>query len=903
MPPDPPIAPAHDAPPVTRALPRVPGTLLGALLPRAERDELLAELAAEFGERAAAGGERGARRWLWHQALRSAPALLRWTWWRGRTGFTPRANDYRPGGPMLTTWITDARYAARRLRARPAYTLLAVLTLALGIGGTAAVFGVARPVLLDPLPYAHTEEVGVFWMGGWWTEEEFVFMRGKFSGFRAVAAYRPGDVTMRDGDAPARLVPGISSSAELFDVLGARPALGRGFQAGDDAPGAEPVAVLSHGLWRELGGTAAVLGSRVTLDGTPRTVVGVMPPGFWFPDPSVRIWTPRALNPEGRNGSYTFVGRVAPGQDVSRLDPSIRRITATLGERFRYVANADKLRDPVITPLRSELLGSMRPAVVATFAAMGLILLIACANVAALMLGQVEGRASELAVRSALGANRGRLVQQLVVEALLVGVGAGVVGAGLAGAGFRLLARALPIGAWGENAAFDWTMFAVALGVAIAAVLLVVLVPSFSLWRGEVSAGPGQGLRGALSGARTGGVQGRGGRIERGLVVAEVALAMLIASGAALLVRSVTNLYAIDPGIETEGIAVVDVVSRAEMPAAERGRVIEALLPTLRSLPGVRSAAVTMKIPLRGGGDSFGLAPEGRAESERVNTYFRIVSADYFATMGIRLRDGRTFDASDRPIDPDSSGAMAVVVNEAFARKHFPGTSPIGRRIAGGFDATQTIVGVVADVAEAALTDGPEPSAYYLGSQAPWFGNRETFVLRTARPGDAAALLDAARRTVQRTAPALAVQETTTMARVLDRAVGPARQIMSLLTLLAGLALVLGAVGIYGVMSHFAARRKRDWAIRVALGLPASRVVTHIVRQGASLVGVGIVLGALGTAALARLLATFLFGVGTVDPLAFAAASAALLLIGLAAAFVPARRAGTVDPALVLREQ
>jgi hypothetical protein len=421
-----------------------------------------------------------------------------------------RLSPWRAHVPQL-----DRRRALRRPSpARPAgYALVAVLTLALGIGGVAAVYGVARPVLFDALPYAHAREVGTFWMGGSWTEEEFVHLRGRIPGFRQVAAYRPGDVTLREGDAPARLVPGITTSAELFEVLGARPLIGRGFRPGDDTQGAEPVVVLSYGLWQELGGRPTVLGSRITLDGAARTVVGVMPRGFWFPDPAVRIWTARALDPEGRNGSYTLVGRVAPGQDVAALGAPgapgapgggpLARLTAMLDERFDYPADWDKTKDAAVTPLRDELLGTMRPALVATFVAMGLILLMACANVAALMLGQVEGRSTELAVRSALGANRRRLTQQLVVEALLVGLTAGVAGAGLAAMSFRVLARALPLGAWGESAAFDWTLFVAALLVAVGAVLLVVLVPTTSLWRGD--------LRGTLGSTRTGGIQGRGG--------------------------------------------------------------------------------------------------------------------------------------------------------------------------------------------------------------------------------------------------------------------------------------------------------------------------------------------------------------------------------------------------------
>jgi hypothetical protein len=296
----------------------------------------------------------------------------------------------------------------------------------------------------------------------------------------------------------------------------------------------------------------------------------------------------------------------------------------------------------------------------------------------------------------------------------------------------------------------------------------------------------------------------------------------------------------------------------------------------------------------------------GRQQAEETTTYFRIATPDYFATMGIRLRDGRTFDRTDRRFTAADTGdglEMAIVVNEALARKYFAGENPVGRVLGGGFGARQRIVGVVADVAEARLTDAREPVRYFLAGQAPWFGNTATLVLRTTRADDAERVLDAARATIARVAPGYAVQGTTTMQRVLDAAVGPARQIMVLLTLLSALALVLGAVGIYGVIAHFAARRRRDWAVRVALGLRPSRVVAAVVGQGAALVGVGVAVGVVGTVALARLLASFLFGVGTIDPLAFAAAAGALLLVGLVAAFVPAWRTGATNPAVVLREQ
>ena len=793
---------------------------------------------------------------------------------------------------MLRTLVADARYAARRLRARPTYSLLSVLTLALGIGGTAAIFGVARPLIFDPLPYAHADEVGTFWFGGSWTEEEFLHLRGSFPGFREVAAHRSGDVTMRDGDAPARLLPGLTVSSELFDVLGARPLIGRGLQQGDDAPGAAPAAVISYGLWQELGGTASVVGSRITLDDVPHTVVGVMPRGFWYPDPSIRVWHTRPLDPEGRNGSWTLLGWTAPGVDVHHLEEPLRRLRGMLAERFTYSEQWDKTRNPVVTPIRDELLGPMRPAIVATFAAMALILLIACANVAALMLGQLERRNTELAVRSALGATRGRIAQQLLVEALLLGVVAGLVGAAMAAAGFRVFVQSLPIGVWAENASFGWSIFGVALAVALVAVLLVVVAPAVVLWRGS--------LRDALSRARTGGIQGRGGRLEHGLVIAEVALAMLIVSGAALLVRSVRNLYAIDPGLRAAGVAVIDVVPSDQSSSAQRRTAMEDAATAVAALPGVRSTSVGQRLPLRGPSNNFGISIPGRPDLPRATTFFRVVTPGYFETLGIRLLSGRTFATTDRG---DSTATdVPIVVNEALVRKYFPNENPLGKIVEGGYGVPQRIIGVIADVAEGNLTDEPKPARYYLGGTVSWWGTG-SIVIRMQRDDDAPRILDAARRTVNRVSPSLAIEGVTTMQRILDSAVGPARQIMSLLAVLSSLALVLGAIGIYGVISHFATRRKRDWAIRVALGLTGSGVVRHVVGQGAALVLAGVVLGALGTLALARVLATFLFGVSAIDPIAFSAASAMLLAIGLLAAFVPARRAGRVDPSLVLREE
>jgi putative ABC transport system permease protein len=282
--------PQPDWPPLARRLLRL-------ALPAAERDEIIADIHRDFLARST-DDPRAARRWLWKQCLQSVPALLRWSWRRETSGYESPANAFRPGDPMLSTFLADARYAARRLWTRPAYSLLSILTLALGVGGTAAVFAIAKPMMFEALPYANADEVTTFWFGGSWNEREYTFIRGKVPGYREVALYVPNQITLRDGDGPLRLLPAIRASSELFDVLGARPVLGRGFRPGDDVPGAEPTIVLSYGLWQELGGDQSVLGRRLTLDGSPRTVVGVMPKGFWFPDPSTRILVPRPVHPD-----------------------------------------------------------------------------------------------------------------------------------------------------------------------------------------------------------------------------------------------------------------------------------------------------------------------------------------------------------------------------------------------------------------------------------------------------------------------------------------------------------------------------------------------------------------------------------------------------------------------------
>jgi predicted permease len=373
----------------------------------------------------------------------------------------------------------------------------------------------------------------------------------------------------------------------------------------------------------------------------------------------------------------------------------------------------------------------------------------------------------------------------------------------------------------------------------------------------------------------------------------------MIASGAALLARSVANIYAVQPGVRVDGVAVVDVVFDSTLDRASREKTIDELERALRELPGVTSVGAGQQLPLRGGGYRAGLRIDERPDIENAATEYRIVTPGFLESLGFALRRGRAISADDR-----AEAERVVVINEAFARRYFPGLDPIGRSIGGDIDQKRSrIVGVVSDAAEKRLTDAAEPVRYVAVAQIPWIDDAQSIVLHAA-PGVAeTSLLEPARRTIARVAPTAAVQQTTTMRRVLDTSVGPARQVVSLLSLLTGLALILGAVGVYGVMTHFVTRRRRDWAIRIAIGLPGSRVITHVLGHGALLVSAGIVAGIVGAAMLTQLLSSFLFDVGARDPIAFATAGAALFGVGIVAAFVPALRAGMADPLKALRGQ
>ena len=874
---------------VRRRLPFGVGAIFRILLPIAEQDEVLSELSAEYADRVIRDGNAAARRWALRQALGSVPALLRRGWWRGMTGFEPQANRLRPGGPVFESWIIDARYAVRHLLRRPVYAIVAVVTLALGTAGTAAVFSLVQRILLDPLPIAREEQVGVLWFGGSWNEQEILRLRPDFPGFQRMGAYRPTHATLEVAGQPLRMISGAAVSSELLDLLGTPPLMGRTFKPGEDLVAAEPVAVLSHSLWKELGSDSNIVGKALQFGGVSRTVVGVMPPGFWFPSPETRVWTAAHMNPENRSGLYTLVGRIADDQSIAQMNGPLQAIASRLAANFQYLdPQWDKTRSPSIESVREYFVGDVRPALIATLVAVALILLIASANVAALVLGQIDARANELGMRAALGATRQRLIQQLLIESLLLGGLAGVTGAAIAAGGFTVLLQSLPLGVLADTAQLDWRVFWSAMIAAMSASVIVAVVPGVALWRGG-------SLQTVLATTRTGGVGPRGGLLESALVVGQVALAVLLCAGAGLLIRSVVNLRALESGIKTDRAVVIDATLPARLTLDQRKLAIDAVLRELAALPGVQHVAATQRLPLRSSGYNFGIAVRGRGNLNQT-TAFRMVTEDYFAAMGMTVRRGRNFSPSDR-----TSSERVVVINEALAAKFFPNEEPIGQVIVTFGDSGERIIGVVSNAAEARLIDGAVPARYVLSQQMPIVPEQVSLVVRTSDT-NVAPLMQAARRTIEQERRDLAVQETTTLQAVFDMSVGPVGQVVMLVTLLTVLALALGAVGVYGVISHFVQRRSREFGIRLALGQSPTLIVRRIVTRGVVLVALGGVIGITAALLLASLLGSMLYGVEAADPLSMAGALAVLLAVGVFATLIPARRASRLDPVVILRQ-
>jgi predicted permease len=877
----------------TPRVPRIFEALLAVTLPPEEQGAALGDLAEEFQRIEREEGRAVARRWYRRQVLSSLRSSLQRRAWRRHRGFTGGSRPFEPSRPTSMNGVGhDLRHALRSLLRQPMYLVVAVLTLGVGIGGTASLWSVIHDTLLRPLPYADDEELVGLWDPFSWRAPELLLMRDHWpQSFESAAGYTTISVTFRLPEGPTSQYNTTRSESALLEVLGTPPLLGRWFEPGDDAVGAAPVVVLGHDVWRDdMGGDPSALGRTVVVDGLERTVVGVMPRGFFFPDPSYSLYVPGPIAPDNNSGMYAVIARLPPDRTIDEMGPALDRATGVLGENFTYSnPEWDRSRGAELIPLRTEMVGDVRRALWLTLVAVGLILAMAVANVAALALSRTRARRQELAIRTALGAGRVRIGRQLLVEAGVVGSLAGVVGVIFASAAFEAIVRSLPLTReLSLGLAVDWRVFAVAFVLSIAAALAVGSAPVVSILRRAPRSGLGSVSRSVTS---------RGG-LERVLVVMEMAMAVVLITGAGLMLRSVGALYEVDPGFDPDGLLKVTVtMGERDFESAQRARTLEELAERLESIPGVESAAAVQVPPLWGSGWNFGLTIEGREPTNR-STLYRIVTPGYFATAGVDVLRGRDFERTDA-----ADAEVVTIVNEAFAREYFADEEVLGARVDAGLGSGfARIVGVVEDEAIAGLREPVGPARYVMGRQFEYATENNTFLVRTSMD-PVISLAEAVRYAVREADPRIAVSDLETMNAAYQRALGRTGQLVWLLSALGVLGAIIGAVGVYGVVNQFVARRTREWGVRLALGQSPRRVVGQVMSRAAGLVALGVLFGT-GAAWLgAGTVSALLYGVAPRDVASFAVSAGALALVGLVAAAIPAHRAARVDPVVSLQAE
>jgi predicted permease len=798
------------------------------------------------------------------------------------------------------TWLDDLgrdlRVGARGLRRARGFTIVAVLTLGLGIGGALALYGAVYALLVRPLPFGAGDRIEVFWFDQSWRGEEFDHIRDGGRAFDLLAAYGNGMLTLRQ-DGNRVPVPTVMASAELFDVLREPAFLGRTFRRGEDRPGAEPVVVLAHALWQqEIGGDEGLVGRTIDLDGTPTTVIGVMGPDFFFPDPEQRAWRPLALDPAdpaySSNGWLVVIGRTAAGATPARVRADVLAIAARLGERFSYPSEWDKTVGAHSVPLRTHLFGEVRPVLRLLQAATALLLVMALVNVAALLLSRMVDRGHEMRLRAALGAGRGRLVRQVLAESVLIAAVAGGLGILFAIGSFGALAARLPLGGgFGDAIRLEPRLVVAAFGGAILLGVLVALAPLQRLLR-DRPASLRPGARG-----ETGASRPASGWLQPVLVATQIVVAVLMVAGATLFSRSAAHLYRVDIGLNPEGVGALTVGVDPATPGGPRAWVPR-LLEDVRAVPGVERAAFGVRLPLRDGGIQGSTAVRDRPEltgEAALNAYFRPITPDYLETMGMRLLEGRNFTGGDR-----ADSELVAVVNRTFAREVWPGESALGKGVIPTFGRDWArVVGVVADVPLEGVR-APAPRVVYVPYDQ-WEGAWPGGVLTYRTSGDPADLLASVRAAAERSDPTALAMRPTTLRQAVDGSIADALRLRFFLGALALLALLVGAVGVYGVVSCEVSRRTREYGIRMALGADRARVLRDVLRREAPQVVAGVIVG-VGLALLAaRAAAGLVYGVRPIDPVSLLVAAGALLSVGALAALSPALRASGVDPARVLR--
>jgi putative ABC transport system permease protein len=800
----------------------------------------------------------------------------------------------------------EVRYAVRRLLKSPGFTLVAVLGLGLGIGANVALFSVVNAIFLRPLPYhqperlvrlASTDEAQNLRRVGF-SYPRYLEVQERQQVFNDLALSAGNAFTWTGRGDPEQVI-GLHASASLLPTLGLEPVLGRNFSTSEDRPGGEQVALLSYRMWQErFNRDPAVLGQALTLDGAPYTIVGVLPEAASaFPLNQLQVWVTRPadvpyLVPVQLNGGGFFfqaIARVRPGVSLEQARDAMNVIAA--GYRAAHPANADAPSTIELVPLLDDAVGEQRQSYLMLLGAVGCVLLIACANIANLLLARFAARRKEIAARLALGASRAGVLRQLVTESMLIALLGGVAGLLLAqwalGAvvalGADLIPRAVEI-------RLDPTALAFTLLVTVATGLAIGLLPGLQAARVNVNETLKEASRGS-----TGGGQG----LRASLLVAEVALSLVLLVAAGLLLASFARLQGVEPGFEPEGVFTAQIVVPAQRYDPERlVAFYEQLYQRLATLPGSSSAALTDRVPLTGAQAPAPVAVMGRAlgpMSERPNANRHLVSPKYFATLGIPIRAGRDFDERDSATVPH-----VVIINETFARQHLPGEDPIGRTLVTGMaELPSRIVGVVADVRSTGLDTPPEADYFLPALQRP-----EIFTNILVRTNiGPAAMAPAVREALRSVDPDLPLLQPQALSTRVAATMADRRLALVLLAGFAALALVIASLGVYSVMSHLVAFRTQEIGVRMALGASPSAVMRMVLGQGRRLTLVGIVLGIVGAYLVSRLMQQALFEVGPADPLIYLAVAATLLLVSELAAWLPARRATRIDPVIALRSE
>jgi putative ABC transport system permease protein len=800
----------------------------------------------------------------------------------------------------------DLRFGARSLRRDPGLTALALLTLALAIGANTAIFSVVDGVLLRPLPFPQPErlvvvaesapKLGFPEMGG--SPPNFNDWRRSNRVFASLDAVRRRRFTLTGSGGEPQAVAGAAVTGDFFRTVGARPLAGRLLEPADDRPGGEPVVVLGADLWHErFGGDPGILRRRITIDGRSHAVVGIAPPTLRYPGAS-RLWVPLALDyaKERRGAHYLGVlGRLMPGISLERAQAEMSAIAGRLERQYQA---EDKGWGVVLTRLRDLTVRDVRPALITLQLAVWVVLLIGCANVANLLLASMGSRRREIAVRAALGAGRRRLMRQIVAESVILFLAGGALGLLVALWGTRALIALDPDALPGaETIAVDARVLAYMLLVSLATGVACGLAPALSATGGRHYGELLHGSRGTAGGRR--------GRWASGvLVIAEVALALTLLVGAGLLIQSFARLRSVDLGFHPHGVITASLTlpgSRYPDPP-QQGAFFERALRRIRALPGVEHAAAIDALPLSGTGEMVDVVAEGRprAPGEDHSGHGSLVSSDYFTVMGIPLLAGRTFGERD-----DLKSLPVTIVSRFAAARLWPGQDALGRRVTLGRLPTRPdapwwqVVGVAGDVRDTELAQEPRMEIYI--PQLQLSPARSTLVVRAA--GDPRRLVGPIRRAVRQLDPDLPLDKVQTLDDVVSSALAGNRVKTLLLGIFAALALVLAAVGVYGLVSSSVGERVREIGVRIALGARRDEVVGMVVRQGMRLITAGLALGLAGAYAFSRLLAGQLYEVGTVDPLTYAAVPVVLAAVALLANWLPARRAASVEAVEALRHE